>query len=149
MSQKRHCIKLNKQERKKLQEIVQSGEEKARKITRCRILLLADKPRGKTDEEISDALDVCLATVSNIRRRYCKGGLEYAINERARSGKPPKFGGKVAAKITAIACSAPPKGRARWTLSLLADRIVELDIVESIAPQSVANVLKKTNSSHT
>lgn len=149
MSQKRHCIRLNKQERRKLQEIVQSGEDKARKITRCRILLLADKAKGKTDEEISDALGVCLATVSNIRRRYCKGGLEQAINEMARSGQPPKFGGKVAAKITAIACSKPPEGRARWTLSLLADRIVELDIVESIAPQSVANVLKKTNSNRT
>lgn len=149
MSQKRHCIKLNKQERKKLQEIVQSGEDKARKITRCRILLLADKAKGKTDEEISDALGVCLSTVCNVRRRYSKGGLERAINEMARPGQPPKFGGKVAAKITAIACSKPPEGRARWTLSLLADRIVELDIVESIAPQSVANVLKKTNSSRT
>lgn len=149
MSQKRHCIRLSKRERKKLQEVIQSGEDKARKITRCRILLLADKAKGKTDEEISDALGVCLSTVSNIRRRYSKGGLEDAINERARPGQPPKFDGKVAAKITAIACSTPPEGRARWTLSLLADRIVELNIVESIAPQSVANVLKKTSSSRT
>jgi len=149
MSQKKSRVRLSKQERKYLQAIVQSGADKARKITRCRVLLLADGPKSKTDEQISDSLDVCLATVFNIRRRYCRDGLEAAINERPRSGQPPKFNGKPAARITAIACSTPPDGRARWSLRLLADRVIELDIVESISHQSVSNILKKTNSSRT
>ena len=147
MSQKSHCVKLKKRVHQYLQKIVESGEEKARKITRCRVLLLADK--GKTDQEISDALNVCLATIFNIRRRYHQEGLERAINEGARSGQPPKFKGKCMAKITAIACSKPPEGRAKWSLRLLADRVIELDIVESISHVSVHNILKKTNSSLT
>ena len=147
MSQKSHCIKLGAHERQSLQKIVESGKDKARKITRCRILLLADK--GKTDQEICDALGVCLATIFNIRRRYCKLGLERAIGEDPRSGQPQKFKGKTMAKITAIACSKAPEGRARWSLRLLADRVVELDVVESISYGTVHNILKKTNLSLT
>jgi len=147
MSQKTHCVKLKKHARQYLQKIVESGEDKARKITRCRILLLADQ--GKTDQEISGALNVCLATIFNIRRRYCKRGLERAIGEEARSGQPPKFKGKSMAKITALACSKPPEGRAKWSLRLLADHVIELDIVESISHVSIRNILKKTNSSRT
>ena len=147
MSQKSHCVKLKKQSRQYLQKIVESGEDKARKITRCRILLLADQ--GKTDQEISDALNVCLATIFNIRRRFCRKGLERAIGEGARSGQPPKFKGKSMARITAIACSKPPEGRAKWSLRLLADRVIELDIVETISHVSIHNILKKTNSSLT
>ena len=130
-----------------MQKIVKSGEDKARKITRCRILLLADQ--GRTDQEISGALNVCLATIFNIRRRHCQEGLERAISEGARSGQPPKFKGKSLAKITAIACSKPPEGRAKWSLRLLADRVIELDIVETISHVSIRNILKKTNSSLT
>ncbi len=149
MSHKSYTVKLSKQDRQYLQKIVESGKDKARKITRSRILLLADGKKGKTDKEISDALDVSLATIFNIRRRYCQEGLERAINEGARSGQPPKFKGKTMAKITAIACSSPPEGRSRWSLRLLADHIIELDIVESISHQSISNMLKKTNSSLT
>jgi len=149
MSQKSHRVKLNDHERQYLQKIVESGNDKARKITRCRILLLADESKGKTDKEISEALDVCLATIFNIRRRYHKGGVELAIEEAARSGQPPKFNGKSKAKITAIACSKPPEGRAKWSLRLLADHVIELDIVETISHQSIHNILKKTNSSPT
>ena len=108
---------------------------------------MADK--GKTDQEISDALGACLATIFNIRRRYHKKGLERAIGEEPRSGQPQKFKGKTMAKITAIACSKAPEGHARWSLRLLADHIVELDVVESISHVSVYNILKKTNSSLT
>jgi transposase len=149
MSPKNHRVKLNEQERQYLQKIVESGKDKARKITRCRILLLADESKGKTDQEISDALNVCLATIFNIRRRYHHGGLEPAIEEAPRSGQPPKFTGKSMAKITAIACSKPPEGRSRWSLRLLADRVIELDIVETISHQSIRTILKKTNSSLT
>ena len=147
MSRKSHCVKLKEHARQYLQKIVESGEEKARKITRCRVLLSAD--RGKTDQEISEALNVCLATIFNIRRRYSQGGLKRAINEEARSGQPPKFKGKSMAKITALACSQPPEGRAKWSLRLLADRVIELDIVESISHVSVHKILKKTNSNLT
>jgi transposase len=149
MSQKQFRVQLNEQERLQLQKIVRSGKDKARKITRCRILLLADEANGKKDEEISDALNVCLATIFNIRRRYSQEGLERAIGEGARSGQPPKFKGRAAAKITAIACSKPPEGQARWSLRLLADRAVELKIVDSISHQSVSNILKKTNLNRT
>ena len=149
MSQKTHCVKLSEPDRQSLQKIVKSGEDNTRKITRCRILLLADETKGKTDEEISEALNVCLATVFNIRRRYCHGGLESAISEGARSGQPPKFKGKSMAKITAIACSKPPEGHARWSLRLLAEHVIELNIVESISHVSIGNILKKTNSSLT
>ncbi len=149
MSQKQFRVQLNEQEHLRLQKIVRSGKDKARKITRCRILLLADEAVGKTDKEISDALNVCLATIFYIRRRYFQEGLEHAIGERARSGQPPKFKGRAAAKITAIACSKPPEGQARWSLRLLADRAVELKIVDSISHQSVSNILKKTNLNHT
>ena len=143
MSQKQFLVQLNEQERHRLQQIVRSGKDKARKITRCRVLLLADGPNGKTDQDISDALNVFLSTIFYIRRRYSQEGLERAIGEGARSGQPPKFKGKVAAKITAIACSTPPDGQARWTLRLLADRVVELKIVDSISHQSISNILKK------
>jgi len=149
MSQKQFMVQLKEQERHRLQQIVRSGKHKARKIARCRVLLLADGPTGKTDQEISDALDISLGTIFNIRRRYSQEGLERAIGEGARSGQPPKFKGKASAKITAIACSTPPDGQARWTLRLLADRVVELKIVESISHQSVSNILKKMNSNRT
>ena len=149
MSQKQFLVQLNEQERHRLQQIVRSGKDKARKITRCRVLLLADGPNGKTDQDISDALNVFLSTIFYIRRRYSQEGLERAIGEGARSGQPPKFKGKVAAKITAIACSTPPDGQARWTLRLLADRVVELKIVDSISHQSISNILKKTSLNRT
>jgi transposase len=149
MSHKSHRVTLSTQERQYLQKIVASGTDRARKITRCRVLLLADAAKGKTDEEISDALGVCLATIFNIRRRYHQKGLEWAIQEAPRSGQPPKFNGKSMAKITAIACSKPPEGHARWSLRLLADRVIALDIVESISYQSIRNILKKTNLSRT
>lgn len=149
MSQKQFCVQLSEHERVLLQKIIRSGKHKARKITRCRILLLADGPNSKTDEEISDALNVCLATIFNIRRRYSQEGLERAISEGTRSGQPPKFKGRAAAKITAIACSKPLQGQGKWSLRLLADRAVELKLVESISHQSISNILKKTNSSRT
>ncbi len=145
MSQKQFHVRLNEQERKQLRKIIRTGKDNTRKITRCRILLLADETSCKTDNEISDVLHVCLATVFNIRRRYCQEGLEPAIAENPRSGQPPKFEGKAQAKITAIACSKPPEGHGRWSLRLLADRLVELKLVESISHQSVGNILKKMN----
>lgn len=140
-------IRLKAKDRKRLQEIVKRGEAKARKITRCHILLLSDKK--ESNGKISRILDIALLTIRRIQQRYVEGGVESAIEERPRSGKPPKFSGKQQAKITALACSTPPEGRSRWTLRLLADKVVELELVNDISHKSVGEILKKTNSSLT
>ena len=144
-----HRIQLKKRERCRLEKIVRSGQHNARQITRCRILLLADRnAKGQPDSAIVNALGVCLATVRNVRRRFCQDGV-VSIEDKPRSGQPSKFKGKPAAAITALACSKAPDGRSRWTLELLANRAVELKLVESICPQSVHNILKKTRSNPT
>ena len=140
-------VKLKPKEREALQQLISKGSEKARKITRCRILLLADE--GKADARIIEALKVARNTIRTVRFRYVHEGLEQAINEQPRPGAPIKFSGRQKAKITAIACSKPPEGRNRWTLRLIADRVVELDMVDSISHQTVKRVLKKTNLSLT
>jgi len=140
-------VKLKPKERKLLKQLVSKGSEKARKITRCRILLLADE--GKSDTRIIESLEVALNTIRTIRSRFVQQGLQAAINERPRSGAPKKFSGRQKAKITAIACSDPPKGRNRWTLRLIADRVVELEMADSISYKTVERVLKKTNLSLT
>src|ERR1044071_4352163 len=100
---KQHLIKLKKKDRKVLWQLVNKGQEKARVITRSRILLLADD--GKKDGEITDALRISLNTVRQVRQRYDEEGMEAAIRDRARSGAPLKFSGKQKAQITALACS--------------------------------------------
>jgi len=147
MSTKSHTVKLTRQQQQWLQKIVKSGSENARKITRCRILLSADN--GKTDVQIAEALDVSPGTIYNVRRRYSQAGIKHAICENPRPGQPAKITGKAMAEITAIACSKAPQGYARWSLRLLAGRIVQLNIVESISYQSVRTILKKTNLSLT
>ncbi len=140
-------VKLKPKERKLLKQLISKGIEKARKITRCRILLLTDE--GKTDTQIIEALKVARNTIRTVRFRYVREGLESAINEQPRLGAPKKFTGRQKAKITAIACSEPPEGRNRWTLRLLADKVVELKMVDSISHQTVKRILKKTNLSLT
>ncbi len=140
-------VRLKLRERKLLKEIISKGNEKARKITRCRVLLLAAE--GRNDTKIIEALGIARNTVKQVRFRYVREGLEAAINERTRPGAPKKFSGRQRAKITAMACSEPPEGRSSWTLRLIADRVVELDMVDSISYQTVKRILKKTNSSPT
>lgn len=136
-------VKLRPKEQELLKELTNKGTEKARKITRCRILLLADS--GKSDTQIIEALKIARNTIRQTRSRFAQEGLEAAINERPRSGAPKKFSGRQRAKITAIACSQPPEGRSRWTLRLIADRVVELEMVNGISHQTVKRLLKKTN----
>lgn len=140
-------IKLKPEERKELKQLITKGAEKARKITRARILLLAHE--GKTDTHIIEALKTARNTIRAVRSRYIQDGLEAAINEQARSGAPKKFTGRQKAKITAIACSKPPEGRSRWTLRLIADKVVELRISDEISYKTVERTLKKTNLSLT
>lgn len=134
-------VKLTPKERKKLKQLISKGTEKARKITRARILLMANE--GKTDTHIIETLKVARNTVRQVRLRYVQEGLESAINEQARSGAPKKFTGRQRAKITAIACSEPPEGRNRWTLRLIADKVVELKICDEISYKTVERTLKK------
>ena len=144
---KKNKVKLKSKERALLKQLISKGTEKARKITRYRILLLADA--GKTDTQIIEALGIARNTIRQVRQRYSAEGLESAINEQSRPGAPEKFTGAQRAKITAIACSTPPEGHSRWTLRLLADKVIELAIVEDISYKTVERTLKKTNLSLT
>ena len=150
MSEKRHRVRLSEQDHQTLVKLVNTGKEKARKITRARILLLSDEgPRGKakSDEQIAEVLHISLSFVASTRRRFCLAGMERALNDRARSGQPPRLSGRQEAQLTALACSKPPEGHTGWTLRLLADRMVELKIVDRVSHETVRQALKKTISS--
>jgi len=139
---KKYTVELKEEERSYLREMIRKGTEKARKLTRARILLLSSE--GKTDPFIADALGVSIQTVRNIRKRFAQEGLESALNDRPRPGAQPKLDARGEAFLIALACSDPPQGREHWTMQLLADKLVELGIVESISDETVRRVLKKT-----
>ncbi len=138
-----HVVKLTGEERDELMQFLRKGKSSARSQTRARILLLADE--GLEDDEIRGTLKVSKATICRIRKRYCQEGLSFALNEKPRSGAPPKMDRRVEAQLTLLACSEPPEGRSRWTIRLLADRLVELEVVDSISHMSVQRLLKKMN----
>jgi transposase len=145
MPKKINHIILSNDESLQLRRYVQGGQKSARAINRARILLFADI--GMTDDEIADTLGVGLATVYRIRKRYYEVGWEKALQEYPRSGAPSKIDGRVEATLTMLACSDPPEGYGRWTLQLLADKLVELQVVDSVSLPTVSSVLKKMNSS--
>jgi len=154
MPAKRYRVFLNGKKHSNLERLVSSGTNKARRITRARILLLADEsPRGisrgmgKTDKEIIEVLGVSARTVAATRQRFVEEDLEGALNEKPRPGRPPKLTGRDEAKLTVIACSEPPEGRVRWSVRLLADKLVEVDLVDSISHEAVRRYLKKGISS--
>lgn len=136
-----HIVSLKEKEREDLKQYLRKGKSSARSLTRARILLLADE--GRDDEMIAEALKVNKTTVSRIRTRYCEGGLDFALHEKARSGAPPKIDGRIEAQLTLLACSEPPDGRSKWTVRLLADRLVEMEVIDSISHMSVQRLLKK------
>ena len=135
------CVRLSEEDRTELNKYLRHGKSSARSLTRARILLLADE--GHSDEVIVEALKVSRPTVNRIRKRYCEGGLDFALYEKPRSGAPPKLDGRVEAELTLLASSEPPEGRSKWTLRLLADKLVELEAVDSISHMSVHRILKK------
>lgn len=141
MPKKIYHVTLTDEEEKTLKTLVRKGKASARKITRARILLLAHD--GKKDREIIDGLQVGRATVERIRKRFIEGGVEFAINERPRPGGKHKLDTKAEATLIALACSDGPEGRSVWTMQLLADRLVELGLVESISDETVRRYLKK------
>jgi putative transposase len=138
---KLNIVHLNEQEREELRQYLRKGKSSARSLTRARILLLADD--GRDDEEIAETLKVSKSTVSRIRTRYCEGGLDSALHEKARSGAPSKIDGRIEAELTLLACSDPPDGRSKWTVRLLADKLVEIEVVDSISHMSVQRLFKK------
>jgi len=127
--------------------ILSHGTTAARTQTRARILNLLH--RGERPSAIAITLQVTPQTVFNVKRRYLNEGLDAAVVDRPRSGRPIEIDGAQRAKITALACSTPPEGHARWSLRLLADKAVELQLCERVSHNSVKELLKKTNSSRT
>jgi transposase len=143
-----YIVTLTIEERLSLEKLVRSGTSSARKLTRARILLKADESTGAglVDSAIAEALDVGLSTVERTRIALVEESLEIALNGVTRRQRPPvKIDGKVEAHIARLACSTPPEGRSAWTLKLLADGIVEAEILDSISTEAVRLVLKKTN----
>jgi len=144
---KRYIVRLTAQERRGLQDMVRKGRAAAYKICHANILLLADADGPAwTDERIAEAASVHLCTVRNVRERFVEEGLEAAVarKKQCRPSRQRLLDGEKEAKLIALACSEPPQGRARWTLHLLADKMVELRVVESISHETVRQALKKT-----
>ncbi len=144
----KYVVVLTPAERDQLQQLLAAGTAPARKLAHARVLLKADKGPGGpgwTDAAIADAVEISQPTISRIRQQFVEAGLEAALNRRApRRVYTRKLDGEQEARLIALTCSEPPAGQARWTLRLLADRLVELEIVEAVSHQTVRRVLKKT-----
>lgn len=138
---KKYIVELSQEEETSLVELTKKGRPSARKIKRANILLLAHT--GKTDREIAALLHTGLRTVERTREKFVAGGPAFSLNEQARSGRLPKIDGKIETILTTLAQSQPPDGRVRWTLQLLADRLVTLTHLESLSYEAVRLVLKK------
>jgi transposase len=140
---KKYLVTLTDTERESLLAMTKKGSVAARKLTRAHILLQADA--GATDEAIAQALHIGTATVERIRKRFVEGGLEAALSERPRPGGKPKLDSKAEATLIAWACSTPPDDRKHWSMQLLADKLIELKLVEAISDETVRRTLKKTS----
>lgn len=146
----RQPIELPQEERRELEQLIRAGQHSARELSRARVLLLLDRSQGhsRKQSEVAEAVMLSRTSVSNIKRRYLTEGLDRALYDRPRPGRPvTKMTGDVEAHLIALSCSEAPEGHDRWTQRLLADRLVELELVESISHVAVGKTLKKTNSS--
>lgn len=147
---KKYIVTLTDEERESLGKMVSSGKGAARRLTRARILLKADASPGCPawkDEQIVEALDVGIATIERLRRQFVEEGFEAALSGRASTRKfHYTLDGDAEAHLVALACGAAPDGRSRWTLRLLAGKMVELEYVEAVSHETVRRVLKKTRS---
>jgi putative transposase len=153
-------IQLSKEERAALKKLISTGTNPARVQARARILLMAsersvssrgngksgDRGRTNSNQHIAQALQLCSKTVSRVRQQFVEGGLDQALYDKPRTGRPPTIDGEAEAKLVMLACSTPPEGRAKWSLQLLADKMVELGYVEHISDTWVMKRLKKTSS---
>jgi len=149
---KKYIVRLTGEERERLQSLISKGEGAAYKIKHANILLKADADgSGWTDKRIADAFGCHVQTVENVRRRCVTEGLERALGRKKqlRPSRQRKLDGEGEARLIAIACSQPPEGHDRWTLQMLADELVSLEVVDSISDQTVRRTLKKTSFSLT
>jgi transposase len=142
---KLHVVKLTQEERERLLALTRKGTTSARMLRRAHILLLTDE--GIKDETIASIVKSAVATVERTRKRFIQAGLDAALKEKPRPGAEPRLDPRSEAHLVALACSAPPEGRQKWTMQLLADRLVELELVDSISDETVRRTLKKTKSS--
>lgn len=146
---KQYMVHLTEAERTTLHRLLTAGKAAARTLAHAHILLKADAGEGRpgwTDQQIVNACEVGLSTVGRVRRQFVEQGLEAALHRHAPTEPPPhKLDGEQEAHLIALACSAPPTGRKRWTLRLLASRVVALQIAEDISHETVRRVLKKTS----
>jgi transposase len=142
-------VRLTAGQRKELERLAATGKRPAATITRARVLLKADVAQGGwPDERIAAALDTSPSTVARVRKRFVRQGLEAAVSRKRPTGRQyRKLDGAQEARLAALACSPPPEGQARWTLKLLADKLVALEVVEAIDPATVCRTLKKMSSS--
>jgi len=137
----KYRVDLSEEEREQRLQLIRKGSSSARKLTRARILLKANE--GLTDQQVARALNTGTATVGRVRQRFVEEGLESALNERPRPGQRPKLTGRQEAHLIAVACTSPPQGHARWSLRLLAGKVVELGLADSLSPETVRKILKK------
>src|SRR5574341_1905624 len=142
MPGKKYIVDLTEVERNELLALTTKGTVRAQKMKRAQILLKADA--GLTDAEIMAALKVCRPCVERVRQRFVEGSLPRALNDSPRPGQQRKLDGRQEARLIAEACSAAPTGHARWTLRLLAGRVIELKLADTISPETVRQVLNKT-----
>ena len=145
---KRYIVNLTAEEREALTQIVKRERVSGLKRLRASILLKADE--GLTDQEIADELEAGLVTVERVRKRCCERGIEATLERKRQENpsRPRKLDGASEARLVQIACSEPPAVRARWTISLLTERLVELKVFDSVSPSTVQRGLKKTRQSH-
>jgi len=146
--EKRWIVKLSQEERKQLETLINKGKVAGYKIKHAHILLKADESENGpawSDARITEAYNVHESTVRNLRKRLVEKGLEAALDREKRTNYTTKLDGEAEAKLIAIACSQPPEGYSKWSIRLLADRLVELNIVDEISHMTVQRVLKKTN----
>jgi len=147
---KYYVIELLAEEREELEALVRRGKASAQKITRARALLLSDQGEagpGWIDADIAEALGITTRCIQMLRKRAVEDGPLVAIERKpqVRASVPPKFDGQKEAKLIALACSEPPSGHKRWSLRLLADKLVELNVFESVSHERVRQVMKKTS----
>ena len=144
----RYIVRLSEEEREELKNLISKGKSAAYKIKHANILLAVDtSDSSQKDEEVAQAYHCHRNTVANVRKRFVMEGIESALGRQPRQkpSRQPTCDGHAEAKLIALRCSEPPEGHARWTLRLLADKAVELEIVPAISHETVRQVLKKTN----
>ena len=141
MTASKYKVELTNAERNQLTSVVRGGRSPARKVKRALALLRTDQ--GLSDRRIAEGLAISPATVARVRKRFYEERLENALNERSRPGQKRKLNGRAEAHLVAIVCSDPPEGHTHWTLKLLADKVVRMELAESISPETVRQILKK------